>query len=80
MQTQIKKLGSGDDKYNLFIANLNEGQNEHSPGAVSHMMGEYHVSIRSTSKSYGAIPVEGRENLQLLRDALNEICKMQGIE
>jgi|GEM_PF-3144715 hypothetical protein len=81
MHTRIEKRGGSEETlYDLFIANLNERENEHSKSAVSHPIGSDEVMIRSTHRSYGAVPVSGRENLKLLRDALIEICKMENIE
>jgi hypothetical protein len=79
METQIVKRGVKDER-DLFIANLNSGEDEDSKGAVSHPKGSDEVNIRSTHQSYGTIPVSGREYLKLLRDALIEICRMEGIE
>ncbi|KKQ45667.1 MAG: hypothetical protein US63_C0012G0002 [Candidatus Moranbacteria bacterium GW2011_GWC2_37_8] len=81
MNTQIVKRGFKEELQDVFIANLAEGQNEHSPAAVSHFVGSDEVTIRSTNqRSYGSIPINGRESLKLLRDAMIEICRMEGIE
>ncbi|MFZ2226276.1 MAG: hypothetical protein WA064_02410 [Candidatus Moraniibacteriota bacterium] len=75
----VKRGGSEETLYDLFIVNVNDGENEHSAGAVSHLVGSDEVMIRSTHRSYGAVPVGGRENLKCLRDALIEICRMENI-
>ncbi len=81
MYTRTEKRGGSEATlYDLFIANSAEGENEHSLGAVSHPIGSNEVTIRSTSSSWGEVPVSGRENLKPLRDALIEICKMENIE
>jgi hypothetical protein len=81
MHTKIVKRGGSEETcFDVFIANLNEGENEHSEGAISHFVGSYDITIRSTEPSWGAVPVSGKEHLKLLRDALIEICKMENIE
>lgn len=79
MFTQIVTKGFGKP-YQLWIVTRNEGENEHAPGAVSHIPGGSSVTIRSTRRSQGAISIEGLENLRHLRDALTEICRMEGID
>lgn len=69
------EYGPDGEKIEVFGVNNVSGSELIKYDAVSH-----EVTIRSTSKSYGAIPITGRENLQLLRDALCEICKIEGIE
>lgn len=58
----------------VFTATPNAG--EHSQGAVSHVIGSGQLNIRSTSGSYGSIPIEGEEAILNIRDALIAICKM----
>ncbi len=79
MFTKIIKSGVGHP-YDLFVATMNRGGNEHTKGAVSLFVGEARVTIRSNVPTWGSIPVEGRENLKLLRDALIRICKIEKIK
>lgn len=79
MKTQIVKRGMSK-RYNLFIANVNEGENEHSPAAVSHPVGIDEITLRGTGKSDGAISIHGKDNIRHLRDAFIEICRMENIE
>lgn len=81
MFTRIEKYyGAKNKKQNLMIFTLKKGAAECSGGAVSHVVGRKKVTIRSNIRGWGGIPVHGRNNLRLLRDALIEICKMEGIE
>ena len=61
-----------------YFATPNEGEDKHSAGAISYVIGSDEVCIRSTNqKGYGAIPIKGFNNLKLLRDALIKICVME---
>lgn len=79
MHTQTVKRGFKNE-YSLLIASIKEGASEHDHGSVSHVIGTEEVIIRSTSRSCGSIPIEGKENIKLLRDAIIAICEMEGIE
>lgn len=77
MHTKIEKRGTAKSTFQMFIASLNESEIQ---GAVSHPVGSDEVEIRSTEKSWGVVPVKGKEQLRLLRDAMIIICEMEGIE
>lgn len=47
---------------------------------VVHHVGSEEVTIRSNLCGWGSIPVGGREALATLRDALVEVCRVEGIE
>ena len=79
MHTRIVNIYAPEEG-KMFIATMDVDATEHSEGAISHVMGSDIVNIRSNMRSYGAVPVVGKDNLVLLRDALIEICKMEGIE
>lgn len=81
MFTRTEQRGVDPQKQReLLIFTHEEGADEHSPGAVHHVLGSDEVTIRSNVRSWGSVPVQGRESLLLLRDALIEICKREGIE
>lgn len=69
-----------ESQSDLLIVTMEEGASEHSLGAISHTIGSYAVVIRSNQPSWGSVPIEGREELRLLRDTLTKICEMEGIE
>ena len=79
MYTRIVKRGLKNEE-RLFIATTQKKGNEHSYGAVSHQIGTNDVRIRSNVPTWGAVPVEGHENLKMMRDALIKICEMEGIK
>ncbi len=61
-----------------YFATSNEGEDKHSAGAISYVIGSDEVMIRSTDqKGYGAIPIKGFDNLKLLRNALIKICDFE---
>lgn len=61
-----------------YFATPNKGEDKHSAGAISYVIGSDEVNIRSTNqRGYGAIPIKGFNNLKLLRDALIKICVME---
>jgi len=82
MKTKIVEQAMNEkETYRVFVATLKEGENEHSPGAVSFEVTGVSATIRSTNqRGYGAIPIEGTEYLRLVRDAFIEICKMKDIQ
>ena len=81
MFTRTEKRGFKKDKQtDLMIFTTEEGASEHSGGAVSHTVGSEEVTIRSNVPSWGAIPVSGREELRLLRDALVKVCEVENID
>ena len=80
MFTKTEKRGMKEEtQYDLLICTMNEGDNEHSHGAVSHPIGSDKITIRSNCRSWGSIPIEGKDNIAMLRDALNLVCEKMGI-
>ena len=68
--------GNGASKEEYIVTSHKE-DGKHAPGAISYVIGSNEITIRSTNRGYGAIPIEGIENLKLLRDALIKICNIE---
>lgn len=80
MHTRTEPQGmTPPGEYQLFIATLTPGGNQNSETAITHVVGSQSVTVHSNEPSWGAVPITGKEKLLLLRDALIEVCKMEGI-
>lgn len=74
MFARVEKRGpTPETQYDLLICTLREGESEHARSAVSFPLGSDTLTITSNSRSWGSIPIEGREAITLVRDALNEV-------
>jgi len=71
--------GGKEKPSRLLVATASPNGGEFTPGAVSHILGTYRITVRSTASDYGSIPVCGREHLANLRDALVRICQIENI-
>lgn len=80
MFTRIEKRGmSKKSLRNVKIFTLVEGEDDIG-AEIEHEVGSNEVTIRSNVPTWGSIPVNGRESLRLLRDALIEVCKERRIK
>jgi hypothetical protein len=81
MYTRVAKRGIKNEERLLIVTTQKKG-NEHSPGAVSYgLVGSEKniVTIHSNVLGWGAIPIKGRENIEMLKDALILICKIGNV-
>jgi len=77
MHEETKKQGfKPENQYDLYVASVDAGHHE----VISHMVGSESVTIRSNQPSWGSVPIVGKEELKVLRDAMIKICEMVGIE
>ena len=74
MFARVEKRGPTPEKqYDLLICTLRKGEPEHSRPAVSFPLGSDEVTITGNVRSWGSIPIRGREAITLVRDGLNEV-------
>lgn len=80
MFTKVEERGMTEEtQYDLLICTMRGTDNEHSFGAVSHPIGSDGITIRSTSRSWGSIPIDGADNIVMLHEALGLIREKMGI-
>jgi len=68
-----------DKIHELFIATAEKNADRFSPGSVFYRIGIDEVTICGTMALKSSITVHGGKNLQLLRDALTQICNIEGL-
>ncbi len=66
------------EPYRLFIISTTKKGDEHSPRAVSHIIGSENITIRGR-EGEGIITIHGKHKIKELRNALTEICAFMEI-